>query len=332
MIGNILRKTPGILFLLVIGFIGLLASEYLPVNHLILVIIIGIAIANTVDIPDWAEGGVGSYKILLEAGIVLLGTQLVLDQVLNAGTTLLLLVIAVVFTSLLLVELISKAVFSLEPKMGSLLATGASICGVSAIVATAGGIKAKEDQIAYAVATILLFDAITIFLYPILGSFLNISDQVYGIWAGVSMFSTGPATAAGFTVSDVSGQWATLTKLTRNVLIGGIAVLYSMYYARGESGGTRTNIVADLWDNFPKFIIGFVFMISIASIGYLSQDQITSLEHAYKWLFTFAFAGLGLNIKLSDMRDTGSYPILIVSINFITISTISLIATYLIFT
>lgn len=319
------RLLPGLLLLGLIGGTARILSISLHGNHLLFAIVLGLLISNTIGVPDWAEAGIGTHKLWLEAGIVMMGARLVLDQFFEAGPLLLMLVPSVVVASLLYVELLARNVMGLTDKLSTLLATGTSICGVSAIVAVSGGIKARENDIAYAVATILLFDAITLFAYPLIGSQLGLPDRVYGIWAGLSMFSTGPVTAAGFIYSDVAGQWATITKLARNVFIGFVAVGYSIYYARRNVAADRIdNRVGYVWDRFPKFIIGFVLVMMVASLGFLSSDQIASMKNGYKWAFLLAFAGLGLNINVRDMRDTGFRPIATVLVGLTTVSVLSL--------
>jgi len=316
---------PGLLFLGGIVGVARLLSVYIDVNHLLFVIIIGFLIGNVAGVPDWAEPGVDTYKLWLEAGIVMMGARLVLGQFVGAGTVVLILVPLFVTASLLYMECVARYFFGLSEKLSSLLASGMSICGVSAVIAVAGGIKAKENEIAYAVATILLFDAITLFTYPLIGVKLGLADQVYGIWAGLTMFSTGPVTAAGFIYSDPAGQWAAITKLARNVFIGFVAISYSLYYARLNVDAERIdNKIGYVWDQFPKFIVGFVLVMLIASIGFLSGDQIESMKNGYNWAFMVAFAGLGLQINVNDMRATGIRPIITVLLGLVTISTVTL--------
>jgi uncharacterized integral membrane protein (TIGR00698 family) len=254
-----------------------------------------------------------------------MGTRLALDRVIESGPTILALVVVFVLFTALFVEALSRNGFGVHSRLSSLLASGASICGVSAIVAVAGSIDANEEHIAYAVSTILLFDALTLFVFPILGVVLPISEQVYGIWVGISMFSTGPVTAAGFALSPMAGKWATITKLTRNLLIGFAAIAYSVYYVRqGLSTSNRAGGLQYVWDNFPKFVVGFVLAMVVANLGLLNDSQVVQAKHAYKWLFMFAFAGLGLNIQVKDMRDAGVKPVLITLTALIAVSTLSL--------
>ncbi|ARS91657.1 hypothetical protein B1756_03345 [Natrarchaeobaculum aegyptiacum] len=297
-------------------------------NHLLVAIGLGFVLANTVDLPESLEPGIATHKLWLGAGIVLLGASLSVDSMLAVGAPVLAIVVGVTAVTLLVVEALARNVFGLADRLSSVLAAGASICGVSAVVAVAGTIRAREEQVAYAAATVLLFDAITIVVFPIVGDLLDLSGVVFGIWAGVSMFSTGPVVAVGFAHSEVAGQWATTTKLARNALIGVVVLAYASYYARGEPGGQqggRRSLVL-LWRSFPKFVLGFLALAALSSLGVFTAGQQASIENAYGWLFLLAFVGLGTEIKLADLRQTGSTPAIVVLVALLVASTLSLAA------
>lgn len=224
-----------------------------------------------------------------------------------------------------------------------MLAAGSGICGVSAVVAVAESITADESRIAYAAATVIIFDAMTLFIYPLVGHALELSNTVFGIWAGLTMFSTGPVAAAGFAFSDTAGQWALLAKLTRNSLIGFVAVVYAFSYAQKTSSGTsgatkhgdstpsHTVQWKFLWRSFPKFVLGFVGMIAVANTGLLTSRQLTSLSHLSDWAFLLAFAGLGLEIQLADFRSTGYRPIVVVFTGWVVVASVMLLVVQILF-
>ena len=146
------------------------------------------------------------------------------------------------------------------------------------------------------------------------------------------MFSTGPVAAAGFAYSDTAGQWAILTKLTRNSLIGGAVVIYALYYSqRSQSNEVQQMSPKILWDTFPKFILGFFAMIVLASIGLFSESEHIFIENASNWLFLIAFAGLGLEFRLSDLRNTGISPLLVVFVALAAASSLTLVIINVIF-
>ncbi|ELY53407.1 YeiH family protein [Natronolimnohabitans innermongolicus] len=319
---SVRRLAPGLVALCVGAVLARALAVSLGFNHLLLAIALGFVATNVVGIPDRLEPGIATHKLWLGAGIVLMGASISLETVLEVGGVVLLIVLGVTAGTALVVELLARNVFGLADRMGSLLAAGASICGVSAVVAVAGAVRAREEQIAYAAATVLLFDAITIVVYPVVGDLLNLSGIVFGTWAGVSMFSTGPVVAVGFAHSEVAGQWATMTKLARNALIGVVVLAYASYYAR-EAGGGRPSI-RTLWDEFPKFVLGFLGLALVASAGALSSGQLDAIENAYNWLFVLAFVGLGTEIRLNDLRSTGVTPAIVVLCALLASSVLSL--------
>lgn len=321
MSNHLIRIIPGIGLLVLIGSVAYTIGPIVGINHLLLAIALGILVVNTVGLPRWAEPGIGTRELWLETGIVLLGSQLMIEAVLRSGLRILLVVVGTVLFTGLLVEVLARKLFRVEEKLGSLLAAGSSVCGVSAIIAVSGSIRADEQQIAYAVATVLLFDAITVFIYPIIGNFFEIPAQTYGIWAGVSMFSTGPVVAAGFAHSDVAGQWATVTKITRNLFIAVVALGYSLLYA--QRGTKMSPSVGFLWAKFPKFLIGFILLAVVVNTGVFSSSQISTLGMASELLFLVAFAGLGLTITVDDLRTAGPRPVLLVIVAFMIISIVS---------
>lgn len=298
-------------------------------NHLLVAIGLGFALANGIGVPARLRPGIATHSLWLAGGIVLMGTSLTLETVLEVGGAVLLLVVLVSGLTIGTVELLARNVFGLADRLGSLLAAGAGICGVSAVVAVAGAIRAREDQIAYAAATVLLFDALTLLVYPIAGDALNLSGLVFGIWAGASMFSTGPVVAVGFAHSEVAGQWATMTKLTRNALIGVVVLGYASYYARSESGGRPS--VRTLWNEFPTFVLGFFALMILSSAGVFSSTQQAVLEELYGWLFSLAFVGLGTEIRLAALRRTGVTPAFVILVSLCVTSTLSLAALVLLF-
>ncbi|RQG91047.1 YeiH family protein [Natrarchaeobius chitinivorans] len=310
MVTGVTRVLPGFVGLCLGAVLARGLSTVVGVNELLLAIGLGVLLANTIGVPDSLRPGTATHKIWLAAGIVLLGASLTIGSIVETGSTVLLLMIATVTVTVLTVEVIARNVAGLTERFGSLLAAGAGICGVSAVVAVGGGIRARETQIAYAAGVVLLIDAITIVVYPIVGARLGLSGIVFGVWAGVSMLSTGPVVAVGFAHSEVAGQWATMTKLARNALIGVVALGYASYYARRESGGSTS--VSTLWTNFPKFVLGFLALVVLASVGVFSPDQQASIANAVDWLFLLAFVGLGTEIRATQLRGIGLGPALVV--------------------
>jgi len=324
---------PGIIFLFFVGLISKYIGNSIPyISYLIIAIAFGIISANLFTLPKIIEKGIAeTHKLWLKTGIVVLGARVILKDLMEVGPKLLMMLIVFILLSMIIVEFLAST-FSLDKKIGSCLASGTSVCGVSAVIATGGAIQAKKNHIAYGIATVLIFDVITVFSYPIIGQIFSIPPEVFGPWAGISMFSTGTTVAAGFAHSAEAGQIATMAKMGRNVFIGIWALMYSLYYVKkGLNKKMVENKGKYLWEKFPKIIVGFIIMLIIANLGFLSSGQINSMKNAYNWLFMMAFVGLGYTINFKKLKQTGSKPFLTVLIAFIIISISCLITSYLLF-
>jgi len=313
---------PGIAVLLGLAAVARAIGSATPVSPLIAAIGIGVIVAAVVGMPEWAESGVDRHKLLLETGIVLLGAQLTVGQLVTTGPLVVGLAIGIVIVGVLFVEIVGRQV-GIESHTRSLLAAGASVCGVSAVLAVAGSIDGDEADISYAAGTVLLFDAITLVVFPILGAVLGLPDRLFGVWAGLSLFSTGPAAAVGFAVSETAGQWATITKLVRNTFIGVLAVAYALYYTSDTGDTERTN-ATEIWYRFPKFLVGFLLVALLANLGVVDSSAQAAVGTVSDWLFTLAFVGLGFELNPRQLRSTGTGPLLVVLAQFITVSLLAL--------
>jgi uncharacterized membrane protein YadS len=137
------------------------------------------------------------------------------------------------------------------------------------------------------------------------------------------MFSTGPVAAAGFAHSAEAGQWATVTKLARNSLLGGVAVAYSVAYAARSATDPEAR---ELWAEFPKFLLGFLLVAAIANGGLLSPAAIDSITAVSDGLFLVAFVGLGLSIRIRELRSVGLAPVGVVLVHLLVVSALALAA------
>jgi uncharacterized integral membrane protein (TIGR00698 family) len=323
------RLLPGLAFMAGVAAASRVVGGSIPgVSPLVLAIAAGVAVGNLVGVPAVLEPGLDRHKLLLEVGIVLLGARLAVDSLLSVGPALLLLTVGVVAFGVVHVEALSRVVFGVDDRTTSLLAAGSSVCGVSAVVAVAGGIDADEASVAYATGTVLLFDAVTLVAVPAAGRLLGLPARAFGIWAGLSMFSTGPVVAAGLSYAPTAGEWATLTKVARNSLIGLLVLAYSARYAR-DGGGTARDRLATLWTRFPKFVVGFVLVAVVANAGLVSEGGRAALDAASGWLFATAFVGLGVEIRASEMRGTGLTPVALVAVHTLVAAGLALAAVLL---
>ena len=326
---------PGILLLAAVGYAGKFLEQFIAhygkANHLILpnieyvlwAILIGLVISNTIGVPALFRAGVATYEFWLKTGIVLLGARFLVGDVLRLGGISLLLVFIEITLSLLFMTYLGRA-FKLKPKLITLLAVGSSICGVSAIIATQGAIDADEEDSSYAIAAILALGAISLFLFPVIGHSLHLSDRGYGLWAGLAVDNTAEASAAGALFSDAAGKVAVLAKTCRNAMIGFVVLGYALYWAaKGQAAGVDHK-AAFLWNKFPKFVLGFLLISLMASIGFFTKPQITALGNLSRWAFLLTFAGVGLRTNLRELGKQGAKPFIVGAIGEIAIAILTL--------
>jgi uncharacterized integral membrane protein (TIGR00698 family) len=326
---------PGILLLAVVGYAGKFIEQsiasYGKAHHLVLpnieyvlwAILIGLAISNTIGVPAIFRAGVATYEFWLKAGIVLLGARFLLGDVRRLGGLSLVLIAIELVLALTFMTYLGRA-FKLKPKLISLLAVGSSICGVSAIIAAQGAIDADEEDSSYAIAAILLLGAISLFLFPLVGHVLHLSDHAYGLWAGLAVDNTAEATAAGALYSDAAGKVAVLAKTCRNATIGFIVLGYAIYWASKGQAAEVKNKGAFLWRKFPKFILGFLLISLLATVGFFTKPQLTALGNLSRWAFLLTFAGVGLRTNLRELSKQGARPFIVGAVGEIVIALITL--------
>ncbi len=226
------------------------------------------------------------------------------------------------------VILAAARAFGLSGKLGSLLAIGTSICGVSAIVAAKGAIRARNSEVSYAIAAILALGAVALFTLPPLGHAIGLTDNEFGLWAGLSVDNTAETTATGYLYSDHAGKIAVLVKSTRNALIGFVVLGFAVFWAaRGEADEIAPGVaakVAFIWDKFPKFVLGFLAVSAIATAGWLTKGQTANLANVSKWAFLLTFAGVGLNTDIRQITRTGWRPLVVAVVGLVVVALVSL--------
>src|SRR5947209_4579969 len=333
-----LRLLPGVALLFAIGYLGkvteALLRDYGKSHHLALpnieyvlwAIVFGLVVANTVGVASVFKPGVATYDFWLKAGIVLLGARFLLGDVLALGRVSLVLVGIELAVAIAIMTVLGRA-FDLKPKLISLLAIGSSICGVSAIIASKGAIEADDDDATFAIAAILALGAFGLFAYPLIGRALHMSDHAFGLWAGLAVDNTAEAAAAGAIYSDAAGKVAVLTKSTRNAMIGFVVLGYALYWAAQGKAHQVANKAAFVWQKFPKFVLGFLFISLLATLGAFHKAEISSLANLSRWAFLLTFAGVGLKTDFRELRKQGVRPFVVGALAelFITIVTLGLV-------
>ncbi|SIE40868.1 Uncharacterised protein [Mycobacteroides abscessus subsp. abscessus] len=334
-----LDYVPGILLLIGVGLLGKYAQIWwkdlakaqhwtVPdIEYVLWAIVIGLLITNTVGLHRIFRPGVQTYEFWLKIGIVALGARFVLGDVLKLGGTSLVQILVDMTVAGAIILLAAKW-FGLSGKLGSLLAIGTSICGVSAIIAAKGAIRARNSDVSYAIASILALGAVALFTLPAIGHGLGLSDYEFGLWAGLAVDNTAETVATGRLYSEHAGDIATVVKSTRNALIGFVVLGFALYWAaRGEAETLAPGIKAKaafVWDKFPKFVLGFLAVSTIVTLGWLTKGQVNNLVNVSKWAFLLTFAGVGLNTNFREIARSGWRPLVVAVIGLVVVAAVSL--------
>jgi len=334
--------------------VDLMGFEKTPVSPVMLAILCGLILGNLIRLPAILKPGLTFVvKKVLRLGIILLGIRLSIIEVFKLGAMGIPLVLITITGALVLTTLLNRWL-KLSKRLGTLIAVGTSICGVSAIVATAPAIEAKDEEVAYAVAVITIFGLLATLIYPYLARYLFSGDAVkVGLFLGTSVHDTSQVTGSALVYSDVFSEpqaltVATVTKLVRNVFMALVIPLMTYLYNRERSGEVgRSYRITKL---LPMFIVGFLLFAVLRSAGdatLLSGGKAFGLWEMETWKEIFGFfkgwavnllgvalAGVGLSIRFSMLKGLGAKPFIVglgaaLAVGLISFGTISLLGQFL---
>jgi uncharacterized integral membrane protein (TIGR00698 family) len=297
------------------------------IEYVLWAIVLGLLISNTVGVAPAFRAGVATYELWLKLGIVLIGAKFLLQDVLHIGGLSLGLVAVELILSLSVMTMLGR-IFKLPPKLTSLLAIGSSICGVTAIMAAQGAIEPEEEDTSTAIAAILTLGAIALFTFPAIGHLLHMSQQGYGMWAGLAVDNTAESVVTGALYGEEAGRWTVLAKTARSSFIGFVVLAYAVYWSSRGLAPDVQHKGLFLWQKFPKFILGFIAISILATAGFFTHAQLTSLSNLSRWAFLPAFAGVGLRTNLRNLVGQGWRPLVVGILGEIFIALITLALVY----
>ncbi|HEV2452611.1 MAG TPA: putative sulfate exporter family transporter, partial [Verrucomicrobiae bacterium] len=247
-----------------------------PIEPVTIVIVLGMITANCLPISKQFQPGIKfSVKKLLTWGIVLLGARLDFRQILNLGAVGVAMSCFEVILAVIIMLLLTRW-FKLSGKLGTLLGIGTAICGGTAVVAAAPVIEADEADVVFAVATVTLLGLVAMFLLPVFGHLLALSNKAFGIWAGLTIHQLPQVVAAGFTYSPEAEEHAIVIKLARICLLAPLVFIVGLVYARYK---TRQHLDyshgrINYFSMFPKFIFGFLALAFLRGQGWLPDVSV----------------------------------------------------------
>lgn len=288
-------------------FAGLLIGSLFcsPVVTLFAGILFALTLGN--PFPVWSKK---ASKKLLQYCVVGLGFGMNFHESLAAGREGMTFTVVSVVT-VMIVGVVLGRLLRIDRKNSYLISSGTAICGGSAIAAVAPVIDAKDSDIAYALSATFLFDMAMIVLFPIMGRAMGLSDMAYGLWAGTAVNDTSSVVAAGYAFSEGAGDFATMVKLTRTLAIIPTVVVFSfvsMHLKKKEAAASGGAVQIRWRSVFPWFILGFLAMAVLSSVGVIPAAAAAALKKVSKFLMVTALAAVGLNTSFAEMKKSGAAP------------------------
>ena len=330
-----------ILYTLSQGFNNIIGIELLgytksPISTAMIAILIGIFFGNFFQIRESFQKGLDfTREYILKLGIICLGIQLKPFEFLDFGKIAIPLIVICIISVLIVIKLIIKKL-KIPTRMAYLISIGSTVCGTTAIMATAPVIKANKSEVSYAIANITLFGILSMLLYPYFANIYFEGNPLFaGLFLGTSIHETSQVAAAGLIYeqqfnSPETLNIATVTKLIRNTFLIIMIPLFAFLYNRGQRKVKDYSIL----NIFPYFVLGFVGMIILRNIGdqvfevYNNdywKEVINFIKISSKIFLTMAMAAIGLSTNLKDISVMGYKPFIVGFIAMLTVGIVCIL-------
>jgi uncharacterized integral membrane protein (TIGR00698 family) len=299
-------------------------------NYILLGIIAGMLYRNVVfggKLPDVFSDGFKLSRLFIKTGIIMLGSLYTVQAIVKLGSMAVFLIAAFVILSVVMVLWLGK-VFGLDRSMTGVLANACGICGVSAAIATAPAVEAKASQVAYAIATILGFGILTMFISPFIGHALKLTDLQYGAWIGTGILNSGQVLAAALafnptvapgTAVSVAEIWNIMRVISIPFAVFAVTIWYWSGQAKAAQSGQQKTLGTLRVEKFPVFVLGFLVMVLLTSTGAFgnvglkggppASETIKLLRLWMTWIFGFGLVGIGGYIDIRELSKAGGAPL-----------------------
>lgn len=276
---------------------------------------LGAAVRHVVGLPPATVPGTRfAAKTVLRAGVVLLGSRLHLGILWQAGPAILILDLMVIGLGLAAMEAIGR-LLRLRRSLRLLISVGSTVCGASAIAATATVIGADDDEVSTAIGIVSILGALGVLGFTVVGPALGLGTTHYGLLVGSTLQEVGHVVAAGAAAGAEALDLATLTKLTRVALLAPVLIVVSAVLAR-NAAPRGSGAAAKRAPLVPGFLIGFLLLGAVNSVDLIPPSLSTWLHTGSVLLTAAAMAGIGLQVDLRALRRTGSQSAILAAIGF----------------
>lgn len=315
------KYAPGFSVCTVAAAIAMTVNFFAPaISPLVVAIVVGIALTNLVRLPESTAPGITFVsKKLLRLGIVFLGLQLVLGDILALGVPMLAVIICIV-TGGLLGTVVMGRLLKMPTGQALLIGCGFSICGAAAVAGVEGVTDTDEEDVVTAVALVVIFGTLMIPVIPVLSQVFGLNTEHSGMLAGGSIHEIAQVVAAGGIIGGGALAVAVVVKLARVLLLAPIIAILSIRHRRSSTttaNGKRPPIV-------PLFIIGFLAMVILRSTVSLPDVVLDTGEFIQTALLSAAMFGLGCGVKIRNLLHVGARPFILATASTILVTGLAL--------
>lgn len=301
----------GVILCLAIAMPAYYLGKQLPlIGGPVFAILMGMIITFLVKDKSKVQSGITyTSKKILQYAVILLGFGMNLSDIVKTGSSSLPIIISTIATSLVVAYVLCK-VLKMPSKISTLIGVGSSICGGSAIAATAPVIEADDEEIAQAISVIFLFNILVALIFPTLGGMLGLSNDGFGLFAGSAVNDTSSVTATATAWDGIHGSntldQATIVKLTRTLAIIPITLVLAFKRTRDAEKSEST---FNLKKIFPFFILFFILASVITTVFNLPGNITAPIKDLSKFFIVMAMAAIGLNTNIVKLVKSGAKPI-----------------------
>lgn len=306
------KNAAGLLLCLAIAVPSWFLGQAVPViGGPVFAILIGMVITLVLTKKEPFTAGINyTSKKVLQAAVVFLGFGMNLTEILAKGKQSLPIILSTIAASLIIAFILYKAL-KLHTNNAILVGVGSSICGGSAIAATAPVINASDEEVAQSISVIFLFNVLAALIFPTLGSMLGLSNEGFGLFAGTAINDTSSVTAAATAWDGIHSsntlESAAIVKMTRTLAIIPITLILAIWRSRKEKQTESSSF--SLKKSFPFFVLFFVLASVVTTVFQLPSDVTAPLKELSKFLIVMAMAAIGLNTNIVKLIKTGGKPI-----------------------
>ncbi len=253
-------------------------------------------------------------EFFLKTGLVLMGATVNIRDIMSIGARGFIQAPVMIVSVFFFAYFIGR-LFKLDEKLRAVMSTSVAVCGVSAAIAAAGAVVAKRETLAYVTTLVILFALPLMVLQPIVARAMGLPDGVAGAWIGGNIDTTAAVVGAGAVYSDQAMKVASIVKMSQNALIGLVAFLLAFYWVvTVERKPDQKPSPLEIWRRFPKFVLGFIALSVIVSLGLLDKGDTKLLTNLRNWALTLAFVSIGLQFAWVELKKLGMRPLVVYAI------------------